>query len=115
MHRGSYRQAYLRQVDASREAYCARHAGHPDGLCASPTSMKRQRDRRVAREKIHGRHREDPVAKARWRLAHKLLCVSCNTALGIIERKLEMAQAYLDARKPRRVRDSGASVLPLAS
>jgi hypothetical protein len=28
-----------------------------------------------------------------------LLCVSCNTALGIIERKYEMAQAYLDTRR----------------
>jgi hypothetical protein len=25
-----------------------------------------------------------------------LLCLSCNTALGIIERKLEQARAYLD-------------------
>jgi hypothetical protein len=27
-----------------------------------------------------------------------LLCVSCNTALGIIERKYAMARAYLDSR-----------------
>ncbi len=26
-----------------------------------------------------------------------LLCLSCNTALGIIERKLEQARAYLDS------------------
>jgi hypothetical protein len=44
-----------------------------------------------------------------------LLCLSCNTALGQIEKKYEMARAYLDARKPRRGRDSGTSLLPMAS
>ena len=32
-----------------------------------------------------------------------LLCHDCNTALGHIERKLGLARAYLDARKPRQV------------
>jgi hypothetical protein len=36
-----------------------------------------------------------------------LLCVSCNTALGIIERKYEMARAYLDTRA--RLVESGCS------
>jgi hypothetical protein len=44
-----------------------------------------------------------------------LLCNDCNTALGQIEKKYEMARAYLEARKPRRGRDSGACLFPMAS
>jgi len=43
-----------------------------------------------------------------------LLCLRCNIGLGYIESMAELARAYLDAQKPRRVRDSGTSVLPLA-
>jgi hypothetical protein len=35
------------------------------------------------------------------RCVRGLLCVSCNTALGIIERKLPMAQAYLETSRTR--------------
>ena len=43
-----------------------------------------------------------------------LLCNDCNTALGHVERKLDLARVYLDARKPRRVRDSRASARPIS-
>jgi hypothetical protein len=43
-----------------------------------------------------------------------LLCITRNTALGQIEKKYDMARAYLDARKPRTARMSGAVVPPLA-
>jgi hypothetical protein len=44
-----------------------------------------------------------------------LLCIPCNTALGQIEKKYDMARAYLDARKPRMIGTPGASVLSIAS
>ncbi len=31
------------------------------------------------------------------RCVHGLLCLSCNTALGVIERKYDLARAYLDS------------------
>jgi len=43
-----------------------------------------------------------------------LLCLRCNTGLGYIESMGDLARAYLDAQKPRRVRNSGASVLDVA-
>ena len=36
------------------------------------------------------------------RCVRGLLCLSCNTTLGLIERKLELAQAYLGSPPGRR-------------
>jgi hypothetical protein len=120
--------------------------------------MERQRQRKSEHDRLHGRHREDPVVRRRWWLANKLarygltqedfdgllefqgyacgmcrqafedgqvifidhdhaccpeekrscgrcvrglLCLSCNTALGQIERKYDLARAYLDSPHSR--------------
>jgi len=133
-----------------KQAYCARGAGHPPGLCASPEAMEAQRQRGAARFRAY-----DPVASRRWRSKHRLarygltqkdfdrmleaqgyacamcftpfeedqpihidhdraccpaekrscgrcvrglLDLSCNTSLGHIERKSDLARAYLATR-----------------
>jgi len=46
------------------------------------------------------------------RCVRGLLCLSCNTALGIIERKAELARAYLDRyQDPRRPESAEALTL----
>lgn len=47
------------------KAFCARRPGHPEGLCASPAAMERQRG--AAAERIY-----DPDASRRWRAKHRL-------------------------------------------
>jgi len=57
----------VRQVVPHKQAYCARGAGHPPGLCASPEAMEAQRQRGAARFRAY-----DPVASRRWRSKHPL-------------------------------------------
>ena len=134
------------------KANCARRLLHK-GECRTAKALADHRQRITERRR--GQTLSTPVARARWRLTHKLkrygltqegfdklleaqgyacamcrkafedgqavcidhdhaccpnekrscgrclrglLCMSCNTALGIIERKYEMARAYLDTR-----------------
>jgi hypothetical protein len=126
--------------------------------------MEAARRRKAEHARVHGRHREDPDVRRRWRLANKLarygltqdsfdrllelqgyacgmchmifedgqvifidhdhaccpeekrscgkcvrglLCLSCNTALGQIERKYELAKAYLASSLVVKLRKCG--------
>jgi hypothetical protein len=75
-----------------KQAFCARIHGHK-GDCRTAEALADSRARQTARRK-GVRLRDDPEARRRW---GGLLCLSCNTALGQIERKTGLARAYLAA------------------
>jgi Recombination endonuclease VII len=57
----------------------------------------------------HDRNHCRTEKRSRGECVRGLLCLSCNTALGQIERKYAMARAYLDSPPWRRVMKATAT------
>jgi Recombination endonuclease VII len=80
-----------------RKTHCARTSGH-GGSCKTPEAMTQARfeeDQPIFMDHDHACCPDEKSSCGKC--ARGLLCLSCNAALGLIERKYELARAYLDS------------------